>query len=595
MRGKGLVAPFHWLVLVGFVVLTYITVVGGAALLFGAGRPMMVPAFLAAAVCVAGLAVLDRRIGRLPPAPSTEIAAVAGKLPATGSWEQTLPTLARILAESTRAEHASLWLMAGGRLVNSAAWPSALAGTTHTVADIDALQAVPGVRHVVPVVDGHIQRGALAIGKSESAPETQERRMRDVAKGTALLLRSVSLANELQSRVRRAQELADELDASQQRLMHARDIERRRLVGDIGTVSEDGLSAIRTEIQQLRSALDADPESAAEVLTRLRATLEGVIERFRAVVRGVYPSVLRDGGPLAALRELCADLGRPVRVTGELTRRVDWEIESGLYYLAASAVRLFTGTEDDPVLVHFAQESDRITVRISAPTPAEPADLGAALANDDDRIAALGGEVRWSQDTRISVVGWLPDQLTPVVEESAPEPAESGAAPDGVEPLPDRINRLFQLVSDAVEVRIPISAEAPPERAALDALDTAVRDLPAGDPRRAALMFELAQIRSSSHDLLEEELLDLLRNNGTALSEDDRRGAARLLGAVGRAPCTRLALPVGSPPQEIQRTAGAQLEHWRSRAENPLAPREVREICRGVALTCEGLLQIKAE
>ncbi|MEU5849109.1 hypothetical protein [Saccharopolyspora shandongensis] len=595
MRGKGPVAPFRRLVLVGFVALTYVAVAGGAALLFGTGQAMIVPAFLAAAVCVAGFAVLDRRIGRLPSAPSTDLAAVAGKLPATGSWELTLPVLARMLAESTRAEHASLWLMAGGRLVSSAAWPSALAGTAHSVADIDALQAVPGVRHVMPVVDGHVQRGALAIGKSESATETNERRMRDVAKGTALLLRSVSLANELQSRVQRAQELADELDASQQRLMHARDVERRRLVGDIGTVTEDGLSAIRTEIQQLKSALDADPESATEVLTKLRTTLEGVIDRFRAVVRGVYPGVLRDEGPLAALRELCADLGRPVRVTGELTRRVDWEIESGLYYLAASAVRLFTGTEDDPVLVHFAQKWGRITASITAAAPAEPVDLGAALADDEDRIAALGGEVRWSQDTRISVVGWLPDQLTPVVAESAPEPAESRAAPDGAEPLPDRIHRLFQLVSDAIEVRIPIRTEVPPERAALEALDTAARDLPAGDPRRAALMFELEQIRSSSHDLLEEELLGLLRNNSIALSEEDRLGAARLLGAVGRDPCTRLALPAGSPPREIQRTAGAQLEHWRSRAENPLAPREVREICRGVALTCEELLQIKVE
>jgi hypothetical protein len=644
MHGNWPIPPLRRLLLAGFVALVYVVVVGGYALLFGADQAMIVPAFVAAAVCAAGFAVVDSRIKRVLPAPPADLAAVAGKLPAGDSWQQSLPVLSRMLADGTDAEHASLWLMAGGRLVSAAAWPSALPGTAHNVADVSALREVPGVRHVVPIMDGHIQRGALAIGKSGAVTDTENRRMQDIANGTALLLRSVALANELRARVRRAEELGEELDASQQRLLHARDVERRRLVGEIGTVTEDGIGAIRGELTDLRTVLDSDPAAAEAVLARLRSTLESVIERFRAVVRGVYPGVLRDEGPLAALRELCADLGRPVQVTGEMTRRVDWEIESGAYYLAASAIRLFSGTDEaDPVLVHLTQESGRITVRVEAPAPAEPIDLEAVLADDEDRIEALGGELRWRLVAgRVAVTGWLPDQLTPVVAEAPPEPAEPAPEPepaagpkppaiptptaepatpaepalaaehappagptslpeprepDEAVPLPVRIHRLarrYRVIADFHRADAPITADVHRAREVLGALEAAVRDLLPDDPRRAELVFELEQIHASAHELFEAELIELLRNNNIPLSDVERGMAARLLGAAGRDPCTRLALPVGTAPADLHRAAEEQLVRWRYRAENPLAPKDVREICRGVARTCEGLLQLTA-
>ncbi|MCI2416444.1 hypothetical protein MOQ72_03330 [Saccharopolyspora sp. K220] len=597
LHGNLPMPPLHRLALGGFVALVYAVVVGGCALLFGAGQSLIVPAFVAAALCVAGFAVADRRVKQLPPAPPADFAAVAGKLPAVGSWEQSLPVLTRMLADSTDATHASLWLTAGGRLVSAAAWPSALPGTAHVVTDAAALREVPGVRHVVPIMDGHIHRGALAIGKSGAVTEADDRRMQDIANGTALLLRSVALANELRARVRRAEELGAELTASQQRLLHARDVERRRLVGEITAVTDDGLGAIRSELTELKTVLADDPTTADAVLTQLRSTLETVIERFRAVVRGVYPGVLRDEGPLAALRELCADLARPVRVTGELTHRVDWEIESGVYYLAASAIRLLGSTdEENPVLVHLAQEAGQITARIEAPAPAEPLDLQAALADDEDRIAALGGEVQWTQlADRVAVTGWLPDQLAPMVEEAPPEPTEAEA--DDTASLPVRIHRLaqrYQEVADIRQANIPITKDVRRAREVLGALDIAVRELPADDPRRAELVFELEQIRSNAHELFELELIERLHSNNVSLSDADRSRAARLLGAAGRDPCTRLALPVGTAAPELHRVAVEQLTRWRDRAENPLAPREVREICRGVARTCEGLLHVIA-
>ncbi|GGI99314.1 hypothetical protein GCM10011581_40640 [Saccharopolyspora subtropica] len=590
MHGNWAIGPLRRVLLAGLAAVVFAVVAGAVALVFRSGQAVVLSAFVAAAVCVAGAAAADRWIERLLPEPQSGFAAVAGKLPAVGSWEQSLPVLARMLAEATDAEHASVWLAAGGRLVTGTAWPAPLSGTAHTVADIDALRAVPGIGHVVPIEDGDLQRGALAITKQSAVTEADERRMRDIANGTALLLRSVALANELRARVRRAEELSAELTASEQRMRHARDTERRRVVGEITTVTEDGLGAISAQLEDLKAALGGDPDSAGAALTRMRATLEGVIERFRAVVHGVYPGVLRDEGPLGALREFCADLGKPVQVTGALTGRVDWEIESAVYYLAASAIRLLSAV-GEPVEVRLLHDSGRITARVAGPPPRPALDLRAALSDDEDRIAALGGELRCEQDgDRVAVVGWLPDHLAPLVEEAPPP-----AAVVDEDSVPGRINRLARRCGE-VSGREPIPPvrDACGARKALAELEEAVRALPLDLPARAELVFELDRIRADDHELTELELIELLRGSNVALPEAARASAARLLGATGRDPCTRLALPFGSAPEEIRSAAARELHHWRDRAENPLAPRQVREVGRGVVRTCEGLLHVTA-
>ncbi|MFD0488271.1 hypothetical protein ACFQ0O_15915 [Saccharopolyspora spinosporotrichia] len=222
---------------------------------------------------------------------------MAGGLTAVGSLEQALPTMARMLAEETRADHASLWLTVGDRLVSAASWPAAWAGATHAVADLDGLRALPGVDHAVPVVDAHLSRGALAIGKPEPVTERDLRVMHNIAGGAGLLLRSVALNTELEARVRQAEDLGAELTASRQRLMHARDVERRRLVTEIANVTTASLAEVSAGLEQVRELAATDPEEAERSLVRLRPVLDEVIDRFRAVVRGVYPGVLRDEGP----------------------------------------------------------------------------------------------------------------------------------------------------------------------------------------------------------------------------------------------------------------------------------------------------------
>ena len=157
----------------------------------------------------------------------------------------------------------------------------------------------------------------------------------------------MALNAELADRVRRADDLATELQASRQRLARAREVERRRLVMELGHATTDRLAGLRAAVAAARNELDEpdpDPEAAQQALLRARIGLDELLDRFRVIARGVYPAVLRDQGPAAALDEVAADLPRPVRLTGDLGGRLDWEIESGIYYVvAAAAMGLLAG------------------------------------------------------------------------------------------------------------------------------------------------------------------------------------------------------------------------------------------------------------
>ena len=136
----------------------------------------------------------------------------------------------------------------------------------------------------------------------------------------------------------------------------------------------------------------------------------------------MYPAVLRDQGPAAALDEVAADLPRPVRLSGGLGGRLDWEIESGLYYVAAAAMNALAGRPGDgELLVHLERADGRVGVRIEDPAPTDTAEqLRSALADDVERLAALGGDldmaVPGSAPGALALRAWLPDRLDPVVE-----------------------------------------------------------------------------------------------------------------------------------------------------------------------------------
>jgi signal transduction histidine kinase len=224
--------------------------------------------------------------------------------------------------------------------------------------------------------------------------------------------------------VRRADDLATELQGSRQRLARARDVERKRLVTELAQLTTDRLAALRADVVTARSDLDSgrqDTAAVQEALGHARVELDDLLDRFRVLVRGVYPAVLRDQGPAGALDELAADLPRGVRVSGGLGERLGWEIESGIYYVAAAAVNELAGRPAEQELsVHLERSGGRVVVRIHDPSPTVTVEHArAALAEDVERLAALGGDLEltgYGQGTSVTLLAWLPDRLEPLID-----------------------------------------------------------------------------------------------------------------------------------------------------------------------------------
>jgi signal transduction histidine kinase len=420
-------------------------VLGGRAVIDSRWLLRLALPFLGACLAAVGLflvwPVLERTVARVAgerlASPYSALAEAARRIQA-GSLDRVLPGLAQVLAEGTGAVRAAVWLTVGDRLVEAVHHPPDTGGASppgRTVTGLADLLVDPDVDHVVPVLDAGVLRAALTITKPGPITVADRDLLHDVANGAALPLRVVALNAELSERVRRAAELAEELRASRRRLASARDAARRRLVAELSHATDDRLAALRTELAATRARLADAPDDLTpfrDALADARVRLDDLLDRFRTVARGVYPSVLRDHGPAAALDEVVADLPRPVRLHAHLSSRAAWELESGLYYAAASALRELAGRPAEHELSLRLEECrGEISVVLDDPAPpVGPARLEAVLADDADRLVALGGGLKvtaHSEDgaappasrggsTPVVVRAWVPDRVEPVVE-----------------------------------------------------------------------------------------------------------------------------------------------------------------------------------
>jgi hypothetical protein len=455
MNRTFLARSLRLLLVAFFVAAVFELLVGWVGKVVGQSGVDLLP-FAAAAVCVASLPVvlggLDQLTHRLAKDSTTTaysaLAEAAARVRA-GSLEQALPGLAQVLAKGTEAQRAELWLVVEDKLVSAASFPPAPAQPPRVAENLAVLLSRPDTDHVVPVLDGSRLRAVLAIGKPGHALAPADLRlMQDVANGAGMLLRGVQLNAELEQQVRRADELAGELQASRRRLTQARDMERRRLISELGDATTDRLATLRADLADAQEALagsetaqpdeadrrddgaeavdassgeaNVDAAAAAQALERARAGLDELLERFRMIARGVYPAVLRDEGPYAALVELATDLPRAVTLTGAFTERLAWEVESGIYYLAASALRQLAGhAAQGSVRARLGHEAGRIFVEIEDPASSSSlASLREALTHDTERLAALGGRVELCEDRSgvLRLYAWLPEELEPSVQ-----------------------------------------------------------------------------------------------------------------------------------------------------------------------------------
>jgi len=292
------------------------------------------------------------------------------ELVATTPPDRLVAELVRNLAETIDG-HAAYRVPRGSGLVTAAAWPDTGEAGQETAR--------------VPVTGG----GVLVVARPARFAEPERLVLAETAGWLGVVSGVDRLRAEHERAGSRALALRAEVTAARKRLATVRDLERRRLVRAITATTLRDLDDIRGRLRDLDTTAPA-----RSGLVDASGAMDELIENFRTVVRGVYPAMLPDRGPRAALEELAATLPHPVRFTGDLGRRAGWQLESGLYHSVAAVLNLLAGKDtvtDEPVAVDFGRD-ETMRVRIAAPGGSwSTEELRAALSQDRERLAALGG------------------------------------------------------------------------------------------------------------------------------------------------------------------------------------------------------------
>src|SRR4028118_60482 len=106
-----------------------------------------------------------------------------------------------------------------------------------------------------------------------------------------------------------ALKLSADLQRSRERLVEAREEERRRLRRDLHDGLGPQLSSQALTIDAVRKLMRRDPDAAEELLLELKADAQNAVTDIRRLVYGLRPPALDDLGLLGALRETAAQYG----------------------------------------------------------------------------------------------------------------------------------------------------------------------------------------------------------------------------------------------------------------------------------------------
>lgn len=304
--------------------------------------------------------------------PYTALAQLGERLESTLAPEAVLPAIVGTVRETLRLPYAAV------RLADDATPVEAGARTR-------VVETLPLLHHGVPV-------GTLELGPrpGETAFSPADRRLlADLARQAGVAVSTVRLTADLQ----RARE----------RLVTAREEERRRLRRDLHDGLGAQLAGLTVQTGVLRSLIPRDPRAADALAAELRGELRSAIADVRRLVHGLRPPALDELGLVGALERLAegvsADAAGPritVEIPGELPP-LPAAVEVAAYRVVSEALtNVVRHAHARTCTVALRHEPAAVTVEVvddgvGITTSVEP---GVGLASMRERATEMGGTCR---------------------------------------------------------------------------------------------------------------------------------------------------------------------------------------------------------
>ena len=193
--------------------------------------------------------------------------------------------------------------------------------------------------------------------------------------------------------------LTTDLQRSRERLVAAREEERRRLRRDLHDGLGAQLAGLNVQAGTLRRLIGRDPAAADELVVELRDELRGAIADIRRLVYDLRPPALDDLGLVAALHQLAERYGvegEQLRVSVEAPENLAHlpaAVEVAVYRIAQEALtNVVRHARAKTCVVRLAVDED-VALEIADDGVGIPAErtAGVGLSSMYERAAELGG------------------------------------------------------------------------------------------------------------------------------------------------------------------------------------------------------------
>ncbi|HZS88250.1 MAG TPA: histidine kinase [Chloroflexota bacterium] len=354
----------------------YILVVGYLGALFRTGGNLLVSLLATGIVAVLFQPLrgwLQRSVNRLlygqRDEPYAVVARLGRRLESALAPEAVLPTMVDTVAQALKLPYVAILLQRGAE-----AETAAIYGTP-----VDQPVVLPLTYHSEVV-------GQLALGprrRGDAFSPADQRLLEDLARQLAPAAHAVRLSADLQR--------------SRERVVTAREEERRRLRRDLHDGLGPALGSLILQLDTARALLTRDPAAGDALLVDLKGQVQAALDDIRRLVYALRPPTLDDLGLVSALREQVARCHQPgLAITLHAPAplpALPAAIEGALYRIAQEAltnVVRHAGASTCVVSLDVTHEA-RLEVRDDGRGLPAHWRTGVGMAAMRERAAELGG------------------------------------------------------------------------------------------------------------------------------------------------------------------------------------------------------------